>query len=289
MAKGIQNVEYVRQGSEVTVRDQPNWSFIYQTSTVINPEYFVGDRVVLPDGRVFRYSKAAATCDPEFGAYTGLKTITNAVAPAQSVINGPIINQFGTNATIVAGAVGSNVVTITVGAGDGSLGTGAVAVDELRGGYIVVGNGANQHPQNRGIIGNTVVAAGGGTCDVYLDAGLVTAVTVATTNIEAFLPPYANMKGDQAGGAYVTFLGIPAVRATVGQYFWLQTWGPTWVTSDGLTADDANDRTVYFATNGSLKSRTEVAGDLYQPAGVVMDASSAGASNAPFVMLQISI
>jgi hypothetical protein len=289
MTKGIWDVEYVRQGSEVTVANQPNWDFLYRASTVIDPRYNVGDRCVTPDGRVFRYSKAAATCDPEFGAYTGLKTVTNAVAPAQSVISGPILNQLGSSVTQTAGQVGVNVVTMTMAAGDGSLGTGVVAADELRGGYIVIGNGVNQHPQMRGIIGNSAVAAGGGSCDVYLDASIVTAVTVGTTNIETFLNPYANMKGDQAGSAYVTFLGVPAIRATVGQFFWLQTWGPCWVTSDGLTADDANDRTVYFATNGSLKSRTEVAGDLYQPAGVVMDASSAGASNAPFVMLQISI
>jgi hypothetical protein len=284
MSKGIQNVQYVGSASQVMVENQPNWTFLYQASTVKDSKFNVGDRVTLPDGRVFRFSLAAGTCNPEVGAYNPQKTFANAVAPAQSVIQSPIQGQV-----IQAGALGSTVVTMTVAAGGGSLGTGVVAVDELRGGYIVVGNGANQHPQFRGIIGNSAVAAGGGSCDVYLDAALTTAVTVGTTNIETLLNPYAGLKGDNAGGAYVSFLGLPAVVATVGQYFWLQTWGPVWVTSDSLTADDADDRVVYFVDNGSLKSRTDAGGTLFQPAGFCMDASSAGSSNAPMVMLQISI
>ena len=294
MTKGIGNVDYVRQGSEVAVQGQfsSNWDYLYQASTVQNPKFNIGDRIVTPDGRVFRYALAAATCDPEFGTYQPLKTIPNAVAPAQSVIQGPLLGPTGASVTIAAGAVGSNAVTITVGASAGAAANGAIAADELRGGYIVIGNGTSQHPQMRGIVGNTAVAAGGGTSDLYLDASLTTAVTVGTTNLETMLNPYANVKGDQAGGAYVSFVGIPAVRATVGQYFWLQTWGPVWITSDGLTADDADDRIVYFKTNGSLSSRMEItegSHPVYQPAGFCIDASSAGSSNAPMVMLQLSI
>jgi hypothetical protein len=291
--RGIGNVDYVRQGSEVAVQDQPFWDFLYLTSTVKSDKYNVGDRTVTPDGRVFRYCKAAATCDPEFGAYNPIKTIANAVAPTQTVISGPILNSFGSANTTTAGSLGANVVTITVGATGGAAGDGVIAEDELRGGSIVIGNGTSQHPQMRGIIGNTAVASGGGTCDVYLDASLISAVAVGTTNIEAMLNPYANVKGDQAGGAYVSFLGMPAARATVGQYFWLQTWGPCWITSDGTTGAAANGRVLYFADNGSVVSSDKVTDGatnvLFQPAGFALDASSAGASNAPMVMLQISI
>jgi hypothetical protein len=256
---------------------------------VKSTRYNIGDRVVTPDGRVFRYSLAAATCDPEFGAYNGLKTITNAVAPAQVDPTSP--NVLGYVPT--AGKVGSTAVTITVGATDGSLGTGRVAVDELRGGYIVIGNGTSQHPQMRGIIGNDVLTTAGGSVNVFLDAPLITAVTVGTTNLETLLNPYANVKGDQAGGAYVSFLGVPAVRATVGQYFWLQTWGPVWITSDDTTGAAANGREIYFVNNGSVVSSDKLVDGatnvLYQRAGVAIDASSTGASNAPIVMLQISI
>jgi hypothetical protein len=289
MTKGIGNVEYIRQGSEVAILDQPFWSFLYQASTVKQSRYNIGDRVVTPDGRVFRYSLAAGTCNPEVGAYNPIHTITNAVAPAQSVINGPVLNQFGSSTTVTAGSVGANVVTMTVAATDGAASDGVVAADELRGGYIVIGNGVGQHPQMRGIIGNSAVAANGGSCDVYLDAALITAVTVGTTNIETMLNPYANLKGDNAGTGYVSFLGIPAVQATVGQYFWLQTWGPVWITSDGDTGDDNLDRNIYFEVNGSLKSATNATDKtLQQKAGVTMDASAANLTSGPFVMLQIS-
>lgn len=291
--RGIGNVDFIRQGSEVAVQDQPFWDFIYQTSTVKSDKYNVGDRVVTPDGRVFRYAKAAAVCDPEFGAYNPLKTIANAVAPTQSVISGPVLNSFGSANTTTAGSLGANVVTITVGATAGVAGDGVIAEDELRGGSIVIGNGTSQHPQMRGIIGNTAVAAGGGTCDVYLDASLIAAVAVGTTNIEALYNRYSAVKGDQAGGAYVSFLGVPAARATVGQYFWLQTWGSCWITSDGTTGAAANGREIYFMNNGSVVSSDKLVDGatnvLYQRAGFALDASSTGASNAPMVMLQISI
>ena len=286
MSKGIGNVEYIRQGSEVTVANQANWGYIYTASLTKSEKYDVGDRVVTPDGRVFKYSYAAAVCDPECGAYNTIKAITNAVAPAQATIQSPIVGK-----SVVAGSLGASVVTVTVGSGDGILGSGLIAADELRGGFIVIGNGTSQHPQMRGIIGNSTVAATGGACNVYLDSPLTTAVTVGTTNIEAMLNPYAYLTGGLTTSAngYSTFLGVPAIRATAGQYFWLQTWGPCWISSDGNTCNGAIDRTIYFVANGTVQSGADVTLESgFQPAGVAMDTSSAAASNAPFVMLQIS-
>ena len=282
MTKGIGNVDYIRQGSQVTVADQPNWSFLYQVSAVKPERYNVGDRVVTPDGRAFRLSKAGGTCNPEVGAYNPLPTIVNAVAPAQSVIQSPIQGQV-----IQAGALGSSVVTITKGAGSGVLGGGIVGLDELRGGYIVIGNGGGQHPQMRGIIGNPASPAGAASLDVWLDAPLTAAVTVGTTNIEAMPNPYSYLLADNAATGGMTFLGLPVVVATVGQYFWSQTWGPVWVTSDNNTGKIAGGRDVLFAANGSLVSMNATYACL-QRAGVAVDSNVVGASNAPMVMLQIT-
>lgn len=290
MTKGIGNVEYVRQGSEVLVQDQPMWGFLYTVSTIKDTKYNLGDRVVTPDGRVFRYAKCGTGgVQSEFGAVNGIKTIANAVAPAQVAPTSTI-----TGITPTAGQIGSTVVTITVGATSGAAADGVIAADELRGGYIVIANGANQHPQMRGIIGNDAVATGGGTTNVFLDAGLTAAVVVGTTNIEAMLNPYANMtSGNVTNSAYVSFLGMPAVTSTVGQYFWLQTWGPCWITSDSTTGAAANGREIFFVDNGSVVSSDKIVdgatNTLFQRAGFALDASSAGASNAPMVMLQISI
>jgi len=37
----------------------PNIEFLYEHSSTKNPEYNIGDRVLLPDGRVFRYGLMA--------------------------------------------------------------------------------------------------------------------------------------------------------------------------------------------------------------------------------------
>jgi hypothetical protein len=292
MTRGIANVDYLRQGSEVVVQGDyaSNWSFLYAASTVKDPKWNIGDRVVTPDGRVFRYSLAGGTILSEFGVCQPDLSITNAVAPAQSVISGPILNAFGASATLQAGALGSNVVTITVASGDGKLTTGAIAADELRGGYVVIGNGTSQHPQFRGIIGNSVVAAGGGSCDVWLDAALTAAVTVGTTNIEAYLPLYGNVKGMNAvNSAYVTCIGAAAIGATTGQYFWIQTWGPAWLTSNGITGEAANGRDIYINTDGSVRGQTGTTYAGYQRIGTGMDKSASNSSNGPCIMLQISI
>jgi hypothetical protein len=284
MTRGIGNVSYVRQGSEVVVQGDyaSNWKFLYTASVVKSEKWNVGDRVVTPDGRAFRYAKAGGVCAPEFGAYNPLPTIVNAVAPAQSVIQTPI-----QGLVVVAGTLDANVVTITKGATAGVNADGVLALDELRGGYIVVGNGANQHPQNRGIVGNPASVAGAASLDVYLDAPLTAAVTVGTTNIETMLNPYEFLKADQSATAFMTFLGLPVVSATLGQYFWVQTWGPLWVTSDNNTGKIAGGRDVLFAANGSLVSMNATYACL-QRAGVGMDSNLGAASNAPMVMLQIT-
>jgi hypothetical protein len=286
MSKGIGNVDYIRQGSEVTVADQTNWGFLYRKSTVRDTRFNIGDRQVTPDGRVFRYALAGGTIRSEFGVCIPDLSITNAVAPAQSTLTSTIL---GVNTTV--GQVDSLVVTITVGATDGLASDGVVAADALRGGYIVIANGTSQHPQFRGIIGNSAVAAGGGSCDVYLDAPLTAAVVVATTNIEAYFSPYANVKGMNAvNSAYVTCIGASALdNVTVGQYFWVQTWGPVWLTSDGNTGKAANGRDIYINTDGSVRGQTSTTYAGYQRIGTGLDKSASGASNGPNIMLQIAI
>jgi hypothetical protein len=294
MSKGIGNVEYIRQGSEVAVQGVPFWSYLYTASTTKSAKWNIGDRVVTPDGRVFRYSLAAGTVNPEVGACVNNFSITNAVAPAQVAPTSP--NIWGI--TNSSGQVGDYCVTLTVASGDGIAANGAIAADEMRGGYVVINNGSTQHPQRFGILGNDAVAAGGGSMNVYLDGPIgtiiigstsYTGVVVGTTTIEAYLNPYGNVYGmDSVNSAYVTCIGIPNVRATVGQYFWLQTWGPCWITSDNNTGKAANGRDIYVVSNGSVVGQTGTTYAGYQRIGTGVDKSASGTSNGPLVMLQIA-
>jgi len=259
-------------GAGLVRRDNAGgWDFLYQASTVKDPRFNIGDRVTLPDGRVFRYALASGTCNPEVGAYKAKKTNTVAVAPAQA--SG-------------AGAIGNHFVTVTIDTEIGVLTTGVLAENELAGGYIVVGNGSAQHPQMRQIISHPALTTAGGSLTLKLDAELVTAVTAATTTIELMESPFYCIKADNSGGQYVTYLGVPARVATSGQYFWVQTKGIAWITSDGNTCDSGLDRTIVWVGNGSVVSSNDITVESgLQIAGVAMDMSGSGASNAPFVML----
>ena len=282
---GKTRVLYMGREGMVGHDGTPDWSFLYaDPSTTRDPAWYIGDRVELPDKRAYRYCTAGTLgVVTEMGAAQLRKTSVNAVAPAQASATSL---GFPARDTIATGAKGSLFLTVTIGSGFGHLATGVLTKDELRGAYIVIGNGSLQHPQMATIVGHPALAAAG-TLTVQLAVPLVASVSVGTTNIEIMMNPYTDLSIGNAGG-YASFLGVPVRVATVGQYFWLQTHGPCWITSDNLTADDANDRMVYFRGDGAISSRTDVGSDhLFQPAGFVIDASSAGASNAPFVMLQL--
>ena len=225
-------------------------------------------------GRTYVYSHAGGTVNPEVGAYKNKKSNTNAVAPVQAT---------------GAGVEGSYTVTVTIDTHIGVLATGVLSENELTGGYIVIGNGTSQHPQFRMIMSHPALTTTGGSLTLTLDSPLESDVTAATTNIELWENPYSYLLADNSGGDYVTFVGVSTVVAASGEYFWLQTWGPCWITSDGNTCDSVRDRTIVFVGNGSVLSSNDVTVESgLQIAGVALDTSSSGSSNGPLVMLQIS-
>jgi hypothetical protein len=278
----VNRVSYVGQGGEVYRNDGVGgYDFLYAASTTKDPQWTIGDRVVLPDGRAFRYAYASGTCNPEVGAYKAKKSNTNAVAPAQATAASA---NDGTG--FAAGVVGSRSVSVTIDTVIGVLATGVLSANELAGGYVVIGNGSAQHPQMRRIISHPALATTGGILCLRLDAPLVTAVTVGTTNIELMENPFYCVKADNAGGEYVTYLGVPARVLTTGQYGWIQTKGIAWITSNSNTCDSVGDRTIAWVGNGSVVSSNDITVENGMSlAGVAMDMSGSSASNAPFVNL----
>jgi hypothetical protein len=285
--QGPAKFEQIGQGSEVLVQGVPNWAFLYNASTTKLPKYNIGDRVVTPDGRVFRYALAGGTIHTEFMVCDPDASITNAVAPAQVNPTSPVILGI----PLSSGKKGDYCVTITVGATDGKAGDAAVAQDEMKGGFVVIGNGANQHPMTRGILGNEATISGGGaqSMNVYLDGALTRDVVVGTDNCEAYLNVYGDVKSmNVVNSAYVTAIGAAAAEATTGQYFWVQTWGNVWLTSNSLTGEAADGRDLYVNTDGSLRGGLSTFQAL-QRVGVGLDKSASNASNGPNCLLQLSI
>jgi hypothetical protein len=249
-------------------------------------QYPLGTRFVSGD-RVYRYAKANGTCYPQFGAFKNKKSNTVAVAPTQKTAAEQALAYPGE--TLASGAAGSYYVAVTIDTEIGVLTTGVLTANELAGGYIVIGNGSAQSPQFRLIVSHPALATTGGTLVVKVDMPLTAACTAAVTTLELIESPFYNVAADGAGGGeYVSFIGVPACTASSGQYVWIQTYGPVWLTSNSNTCDSAMDRTIVFVGNGSVVSSNDVTVESgFQIAGYALDASGSGASNAPFVFLTL--
>lgn len=257
------------------VGSQPHWGNLeLPLVSVVNTvqKYPLGTRYVYGD-RVYRYALANDDCYPEVAAYKKKKTNTNAVAPTQATD---------------AGTVGSKTLTVTIDTEIGALTTGVLSINELAGGYIVIGNGSGQRPQMRIIVSHAALATAGGSLTITIDEPLVIAITESTTNIELMESPFYGLAAESGDEQYVSFIGIPACVAASGEYFWLQTWGPVWITSNGNTCNSAMDRTLVFKGNGSVVSSDDITIDSgFQVAGFALDMSGSASSNAPMVFLQI--
>jgi len=272
MSKGKAKTTYLHREGIVSLETQPDYNFLYESSTVKTPKYNLGDRVVLGDGRVFRYGKCGATLeDMKHGVknYNLLVTEKDAIA--------------------VAAAIGAKYVDITFADTDGVANNGVIAVDELRGGLISFYRGTDR--QQRGIIGNTVRANGDtGNTRVYLDAALKVAIN-EDDNVEVIGNPYSDLRIEN--NLYTSVMGMPAVKATTGQYFWIQTWGLCRVTPTGAEVGaNPDERMFCFDAYGGVRaSQASIVdeGKSEQIAGFIVEKTDGAAgSAAPFINLQIN-
>jgi len=276
MARGVAYTKHLddtlKKGIYLT--QVPNMDFLYDASTTRNPEYHIGDRVVLPDGRVFRYGKCSNDLDGmKWGCKNHAKLITE-------------LDAIG-----VAAAAGVSEVEITFSDTDGAANDGVIAVDELRGGYISFYRGTAR--QQRGIVGNTARANGDTTnTTVYLDASLRTAVN-ENDNVEVIGNPYYTLRQGSLSGGSV--MGMPCAVATTGQYFWVQTWGICRITPSGaeIGANNSGERQFVFDDYGSVSSHRVDHDDAdnpsWQHAGFLVEVTdSTAGSAAPFINLQIN-
>ncbi len=203
----------------------PSWDFIYQASLVKHPDYSIGDQVVLPDGREYRYAKSSGEC-----------------ASGQSVD----FDQTGAIPYTAVGegaAVGVSTIKLSASA------HGAIAVDELRGGYVVIWTGA-KHDQFRGVIGNDA-SADAAAITLYLDGGLSTAITTSHY-AEVYENPYASVK--TAANEALGKGGVPAIYiAAANTYFWVQVLGPRFVAPQS-TVNGNGGVGCCFRHDGSLVS-----------------------------------
>jgi len=263
MAKGKAKVNYVHSAGSVSVSDASEWQFLYEKSLVRNPKYNIGDRVVLPDGRVFRYGKSS-----------------------DALLNTDLLCSFaedecqGYEVLKDAQVVGDKQVTFTGAA------HAEVAEDALRGGYVIIYHtGAGGDTQFRGIVGNPASGLNAN-LTVYLDAALDHEVIAASTAAEVWYNPYAALQG--AAALSHSAAGRPMVNvAAANTYFWIQTWGPCWLSPQvaGFQAAD-KQRSAVKRNDGSIQAiGAEGAGEMTQVVGFLINE---GFTSGPLFMLQIS-
>lgn len=192
---------------------------------------------------------------------------------------------------IVAGDEHCHItIASTDGSNQGSYETadGAVAVDELFGGYLVI-FGASNDRENRMILGNSAVAAGGGTIQVDVEEPFTEAHAVSTIKVEVLGNPYANLA--MVAEDYLSVAGFPACgNVTNDYYFWCQTWGPIRISGQNYDLGEvAGERNLWFGPDGSIRSSAiQGASNCRQHAGFLLPRTSAS-RGITFMMLQISV
>lgn len=267
MSRGKAKVNYLNRSGLVAHQDAPNWDFIYDVSTIQDAKWNIGDRVVLPDGREFRYAKS--TGDNALYAAHGCRfTYTGLIS----------YTAFATSH-----AIGAKKITIPAAT------HAALTQDELRGGYIILFDGASDYATTiRGIVGNDV-AASGAAFDVYLDAAITNAIVSGTEAVEVYRNPYAAL--DVASSNESVIAGIPASYVSASaQYFWVQTKGICWVAPQSGVGGTEGQKGCFWRHDGSLdKADTALATTVpssssSQYAGYVVIGSQAG--NGPLFNLQ---
>ncbi len=203
----------------------PDYGFIYDTSLIKSSKWNIGDSVVLPDGREYRYAKSSGICASGFGCDFTATGFQSYSTPS------------------VAAAVGDTKVVVTAGTHV------ALAKDDLRGGYFVSWPAALKD-QFRGIIGNDAADANA-VFTIYLDGPLTYALVAASTGLEVYENPYAALSSASANAS----LGKAGVAATyigaASTFFWVQVLGVGWLAPQS----DVTGRQVgaYYRHDGSLQ------------------------------------
>lgn len=191
------------------------------------------------------------------------------------------------NVTVDLDAAGKYTLEIDVPALDGRLGNGAIVANELAGGYIIIFPDGMGDIINRMIVANTATIAGGGLMTITVDKPLPVALS-PIPHAECIASPYLDVLYGNYDRRMI--VGIPTRAATVGQYLWLQTWGPTWGIPGGDTWDAADNTLAMFDGSGSIEpfDETDPVAGAQQIAGHIMSPARGGVSGAPFLFLMIS-
>lgn len=261
---------YLGEAGIVQSISQGAWEFLYRVSTVKDAKWNIGDKVVLPNGKTFRYCKSAGVCD----TYKA-NLFFNAI-PATGI---------DYSLLYADAAAGATSIQMT------NQGTVAQTKDGLAGGHIDITEGDDGTNQQREVIGNTA----GGVNDVitiYLDVPLDAAVTTSWYAYCMPSPYSAVVRTDGLEGAEkgkLSFVGYAAAKVTAADMFhWEQTAGQISCSQYGNVGKTIYFREVVFRYDGNIMHRgaSGVTGLEAQTAGYILD-NNAADNGATVIMLKL--
>ena len=220
------------------------------TSTSEDLGLVIGTRLILPDGRVFRYSFANGAA----GAGTGVQS------------SAALANHDSDLAVASNASVGDKSVSVTVG------GT-AAAKDLYANGYLYVndsGSGAGEGHVYRIRTHDAIDSSGTQTIHLMDGDGIKEALTAGASQVGLVANPYMHVIPSPGGAQTGRTVGFAPCEVADNAYFWAQTWGEAAVLADGTlvifrpvrmsdgtagaveeysSQTDAEEQVVGFATN----------------------------------------
>lgn len=206
----------------------------------------VGTRMVLPDGRVFRYAFSNGAA----GAGTGVQS------------SAALANHDSDLAVSAAAAAGANSVSVTLG------GT-AATVNQYANGYLFVNDVDGEGHVYRIRQHDAIGSGGTGTINLMDGDAIDTALTTSS-QVGLVVNPYMHVIPSPGGAQTGRTVGFAPAVVADNTYFWAQTWGEAAVLADGTlvifrpirvsdgtagaveeysSQTDAEEQVVGFATN----------------------------------------
>jgi len=179
------------------------------TSTTEDLGLVMGTRMVLPDGRVFRYSFS----DGAAGSGTGVQS------------SAALANHDSNLGVAAAAAVGAKSAEITLGAT-------AAAEDRYANGYLFFNTAAGSGQVYRIRQHDAIGSGGTGTINLMDGDALVEALTTSS-KAGLVLNPYMDVIPSPGGAQTGRTVGFATRDVADDAYFWAQTWGEAAIEADG--------------------------------------------------------
>jgi len=240
-----------------------------------NNGLIVGTRMILPDGRVFRYAFAN-------GAIGAGQGVQSSVALA---------NQDTDLAVSTSAAVGDKSVTITFGTSPDTN----VTADQYANGYLFVNDsgssGAGEgHVYRIKGTGAHVAAdvSASPAVEINLQDGdtIAEALTAGQSQVGLVANPYQDVIITPGGAQTARCVGYAATEVADNSYFWAQTWGEAAVLADGTLVIFESVR-VSDGTAGAVENYATETGAEEQVVGFATNFLAA-TTEYQLVFLQIS-